>query len=107
MHKDKEIDMDGLDIDKFGEIIDEHLRDKKVQMLITLPEGSLDPDIKCSFSEFSVMEFYIMLYGLEKVVKDVVRDANVDPDKLGIMLDAILGLVKDQILKEAADDTEK
>ena len=46
-----------LDIDTFGEIIDEALKKADVQLLVTLPEGTLDAETASNVNGGPVMEF--------------------------------------------------
>ena len=49
-------------IDIFCQAIDEMLVENEVRMQITLPEGSMDPEIKSTFSKTGpVLDFYILL----------------------------------------------
>lgn len=100
--------MDGQDmIDLFGQAVDEMLEKETIQMVITLPEGSMDPDIASSFKEFgegkAVMDFYILLHTLRKAV-DNLMEIGVDEAKKEDMIDNLLDMVKEEIMKEASDE---
>ena len=49
-----------MDLDKFGEIIDNFLKDNNIAMWITVPEGTLDPVIKDNTGMGPVIKFYQM-----------------------------------------------
>lgn len=90
-----------MDIEKFGKMIDKMLTDMEVNMLITMPEGSLDAVIKSPFSGTAgpTIDFYILLQALITVVRDLISEEGpVDPNKLEDMVDALLDLVKRDIL---------
>lgn len=90
-------------IDKFGEMIDNLLEENEVKMLITLPEGTLEPEIRSTFTEPGgpAIDFYILLLALEKVVADLTsQEGPLDPEKKEQMLDAILELVKKDIMED-------
>ena len=87
-------------INKFGEIIDKQLKENEINMVITLPEGSMDAEIRSSYDGIEVMNFYILLHALKKVVGGVIEQANVDEDKLEDMLDGMFEMVKNGILEE-------
>ena len=53
-----------MDIDKFGEIIDEFLKVNHVQMLIDMPEGTEDVTIKDNVGMGPTVHFYILLQAL-------------------------------------------
>ena len=51
--------MNELNIEAFGGIIDQLLTENEVNMLITLPKGSLDVQIQENIKLGSVIRFYI------------------------------------------------
>ena len=53
--------MNELNIEAFGGIIDQLLTENEVNMLITLPKGSLDVRIQENIKLGSVIRFYIFL----------------------------------------------
>ena len=87
-------------IDKFGEIIDKHLKEHEINLVITLPKGSMDAEIHSSYDDIDVMNFYIMLHGLRKVMKGVIEQGHVDENKIEEMLDGMLEMLKNDILKD-------
>ena len=93
-----------LDIDRFGAMVDEQLTNNEIQMVIRLPEGTLEPEIRSSFGEVATLDLYILLHALRKTLAQVVIDGNVDPDKKGDMISAMLDMVKADLIGEAADD---
>lgn len=52
---------DKLNIETLGKIIDQFLTENEVNMLITLPKGSLDAQIQENIKLGSVARFYIFL----------------------------------------------
>lgn len=50
-----------MDLEKFGEIIDNFLKENHVQMLIEMPEGTLEPIVKDNIGAGAVMKFYFLL----------------------------------------------
>lgn len=66
-----------MDLDKFGEIIDNFLKDNNVSMLIDVPEGTLDPVIKDNTGMGSVIKFYILLIALKSIGKQLKSDMNI------------------------------
>ena len=89
-----------LDIDKFGAFVDKHLTENNVELLIRMPKGTMEPEIISSFQGISVMEFYIMLHALKKIVQNVMDEGQVDPKKKGKMINGMLKMVKDAIMEE-------
>ena len=97
-------------IDKMGEIIDKFLLENDIGMMIRLPEGSMDPEIKSSFDDIgfdkNVMDLYILLHAIANVVANLIKADFLDPDRAEDMLDGIFEMAKNEILKEAADDSK-
>lgn len=89
-----------LDIDTFGKIIDEALKKAEVQLLVTLPEGTLEADTDSNVNGGPVMEFYILLNALKTVVRNVVTQMNLDPDKIGEMYDELFAILKHDLMNE-------
>ena len=101
--------MDGQDmIDLFGQAVDEMLKKETIQMVITLPEGSMDPDIASSLKEFgegkAVMDFYILLHTLRKAVDNLMEIGIIDETKKEDVIDNLLDMVKVEIMEEASDE---
>ena len=91
-----------MDIDEFGEIIDGFLKDNHIQMLIDIPEGTLEPEIKDNADMGGVIRFYIMLHGLKATFRNVLEEMKdmLDPEKKEDMIDGILELVKRELLED-------
>ena len=94
-------------IDKMGEIIDKFLLENDIGMMIRLPEGSMDPEIKSSFDEMgfdkNVMDLYILLHAIANVVANLIKADFLDPDRAEDMLDGIFEMAKNEILKEICE----
>lgn len=97
-------------IDKFGEVIDKFLLESDIRMMIRLPKGSMDPEIKSSFDDIgfdrNVMNLYILLHAIANVVANLIKADFLDPEKAEDMLDGIFEMAKNEILKEAKDDSK-
>ena len=89
-----------LGLDTFGEIMDEFLKENKIQMLITIPEGSITPEIESNTRLWPVVHFYILLKALTTVVKEMVdvMSINAGSPEWEHTVDAILSLVKQDIM---------
>lgn len=93
-------------IDMFGAAIDDILEESDVRMVVRLPEGSMEATVMSPFtgSMGAVMDFYIMLHGLSKVVQTLIEqnpDINPDTEK---MIDGILEMVKKDIMDKVQKD---
>lgn len=89
-----------LDLDTFGEIVDVFLKENEIQMLITIPEGSITPEIESNTRLGPVVHFYILLKALTTVVKETVdaMSINAGSPEWEHTVDAILSLVKQDIM---------
>lgn len=89
-----------LNLDTFGEIVDEFLKENEIQMLITIPEGSITPEVRDNVGLGPVVHFYILLKALTTVVKETVdaMSINAGSPEWEHTVDAILSLVKQDIM---------
>ena len=98
-----------MNLDAFGEIMDKFIRESEIQMLITLPEGSVDAEVQDNVKAGGVMQFYIMLNAFPSVVKrmkeDMKRaDLELDESKWEDVVDALLELLKKELMEEEDED---
>lgn len=94
-----------MDLDKFGEIIDNFLKENRVQMLIEIPEGTLKPIVKDNIGAGAVMKFYFLLKAISAVGKELKRDMGYnDTDDWEYVVDEILKLVKAELVEEKQDE---
>ena len=90
-----------MDLDKFGEIIGNFLKDNDVSMLINIPDGTLDPIIKDNVGMGSVIRFYILLIALESIGKQLRSDMGIAlQEEWERAIDGILKLVKKDLMEE-------
>ena len=90
-----------MDLDKFGEIIDNFLKDNNVSMLINVPEGTLDPVIKDNTGMGPVIKFYILLIVLKAIGKQLRSDMGIAlQEEWERAMDGILKLVKNDLMEE-------
>lgn len=90
-----------MDLDKFGKIIDNFLKDNNVAMLINVPKGTLDPVIKDNTGMGSVIKFYILLIALKSIGKQLRSDMGItSQEKWEGAIDGILKLVKKDLMEE-------
>lgn len=93
--------MGELTIDKFEEIIDGFLKDNHVQILIDIPEGTIDAKVKDNVEMGSVIQFYIMLHGLKASFGNMLEEMKdmLAPEKKEDMIDGILEMVKGELME--------
>lgn len=89
-----------LDLDTFGLIMDDFIRENDVQLIVTLPAGQEAPEVRDNIGAGPVMTFYLLLNCLGPVFHDlltVLGDKDVDKEKLA---DTLLELVKADLLRD-------
>lgn len=96
--------MKKLDLDTFGEIIDGFLRDNHIQMIIDMPKGTLIPVLHENTGMGVVAHFYILLNALQVTFTELMDTGLIDPEKKEDMLDNMLDMVKQTILKGERSD---
>lgn len=90
-----------MDLDKFGEIIDNFLKDNDIAMWITVSEGTLDPVIKDNTGMGPVIKFYILLIALKAIGKQLRSDMGIAlQGEWEGAIDGILKLVKKDLMEE-------
>lgn len=90
-----------LNLDTFGEIVDEFPKENEIQTLITIPEGSVTPEMRDNVVLGPVVfRFYILLKALATGVKETVdvMSINAGSPEWEHTVDAILSLVKQDIM---------
>ena len=97
-----------LNLDRFGEIVDEFLKENEIQMLITLPEGSETPEIESNTGLGPVVHFYILLKTLTAVVKETVDVMSIDAGspEWEHTVDVMLYLVKQDIMDSKSEESK-
>ena len=94
-----------MDLDKFGEIIDNFLKENRVQMLIEIPEGTLEPTVEDNIGAGPVMKFYFLLKSISAVGKELKKEMGYDnTGDWEYVVDEILKLVKDELVEEKQDE---
>ena len=91
-----------MDLEKFGKNIDNFLKENHVQMLIEMPEGTLDPIVKDNIGAGSVMKFYFLLNAISAVGKEMKKDMDIpadERDEWEEVVDGILHLVKNDLME--------
>lgn len=93
--------MSKLDLDSFGETIDRFLKENEVQMLLTLPEGTLDIQVMDNTGLGSVVRFYILLNAIGPICGAMLKDMGIDgkSKEWEKTVDTLLGMVKKEILE--------
>ena len=88
------------DLDSFEGIIDRILEKHKFVILLTMPEGTQEVQIKDNMGLGSTVQFYAMLKGIETIIKTMQTEVGLDTAAPGWeqTVDALLAMVKADIL---------
>lgn len=97
--------MGELNLDSFGEIIDRFLMDNEVQMLLTLPKGTLDVQVQDNTGLGSTVQFYILLNAITPICDAMLKDMGIyrKSAEWKKVVDTLLGMIKDEIMGGDAD----
>ena len=90
-----------LDLDSFAEVIDGFLKDNTIQMLLTIPEGTLDVQVRDNTGLGAVVQFYILLQSIRPVsavILELMKIDNTSPEWRNVV-DSLLGLVRNELMK--------
>ena len=94
-----------LDLDSFGEIMDKFILDNDISLLINMTAGTIEPEIQDNIGMGPVMQFYILLNALPRIVTETMDLMWIPDSEREHLYDELLKLVKDDILEvsESAD----
>lgn len=98
--------MNELDLDKFGEIMDDFLKKNEIRMLITLPEGSIEPVVEDNVGLGSTVHFYILLNSIGTVCQQMQKAMDIDKksEEWANVVHVLLKMVEAELLE---DDTAR
>lgn len=99
--------MSEFNIDDYTKAVDDLIKKEDIKLLIELPEGKLDAEVRGSFN-IPALDIYIMMHGLKTVLDQLFADGDVmDPKKKGDFLDGIFDMIRGEILEGDADASDK
>lgn len=92
--------MSKLDLDSFGEIMDQFLKDNEIQMLLTMEKGTLDVSVEDNVLLGSVVRFYILLRAINSICDSMRKDMGIDgkSTEWAEVVDVLLQMVKEEML---------
>ena len=96
-----------IDIDTFGEFMDNLIKESNIQMMIDMPSGTTEPTITDNTFNAPVVQLYILLNAIGPTIKRIWETTDKDgtrmfrPDTMEVFVDGVLKMVKDDILKKA------
>lgn len=91
--------MSKLDLESFGEIVDLFLKENEIQMLLTLPKGTVEVQVEDNVKMGSVVQFYILLNSIKPICAAMQEEMGIDSEspEWEQVVDTLLGMVKAEI----------
>lgn len=89
-----------LDLETFGELMDDFLKKSNVQMLVEMPKGTIEAEITDNLNMGGVIRFYIMLNAWKPVAAQLLKEFgdNIDATGWEEVVDAMLKLAKGEMM---------
>ncbi len=81
-----------MSMDDFEKIMDEYIEKNDVKMLIEIPAGTMEPQVKDSIGAGGVMQLFILLTAIRPIYRNIYE--MLDKKKEEEFVDGILELVK-------------
>lgn len=99
----EKMEIKGLTLDSFGEIIDKFLKENEIQMLLTLPAGTQDVQVEDNTGLGSTVQFYILLKAFKPIASDMQKTVGIDPKshEWEQVVDTFLSMIKKELLDNA------
>lgn len=94
-----------LTSENFAKIMSDFLKENEIDMLITLPEGTLKPKITDNTGMGRVVQLEILISVIPPVFKEVSEIKKWDKEKKEMIIDKLLELMKNESMRE--DDIAK
>ena len=89
-----------LNIETFGEIMDDFLKKNEINLLVTLPEGTLEATLKDNTGCGPVIRFYILLWALKSGMKELVEAMPIDAVKIPQIYDELFTILKNELKED-------
>lgn len=95
-----------FNIDTFGKIMDDFLKKNDIQLLVELPEGTLEPKLTDNTMMGPAIQLYILMAAIGPVIRDIWNMTEKDgspmmkPGSKEKFVDDVLKLVKKDILED-------
>ena len=67
-----------LDLDSFGDMVDKFLEENEIEMLLTMPKGTLAVQVKDNTMLGATIQLYIMLQGITPICKEMQNQLGID-----------------------------
>lgn len=97
-----------LDLDTFGDLMDEFIKQNEINMLLTIPEGSTEVKVQDNVNAGGVMQFYIALNTIPHIAMTMKEDMKragleLDEDKWEDVVDSLLSILKTGLMEQKTD----
>ena len=94
-----------LNLDTFGEVMDNFIKENEINMLITIPEGSMEVEVQDNVNAGGVMQFYIIINSIASIAKNMKEDMKrtgleLDENKWESVVDSLLALIKAELMNQ-------
>lgn len=90
-----------LNLDTFGEMMDEFIKSAEIHMLISIPEESIEAKVNDNCGNSSVLQFYIALNAIESITKKMREDMGiVGASEWMQVVDSLTDLIKKDLCAE-------
>ena len=94
---------DIMNLDTFGAIMDDFITANEVQMLITMPKGTNEPEIQDNMGIGPVGQLYFLTAAIAPIFREMLklfRDAEMPIEEKEQLADGILKLIRHDMLEE-------
>ena len=94
---------DIMNLDTFGAIMDDFITANEVQMLITMPKGTNDPEIQDNMGIGPVGQLYFLMAAIAPMFREMLKlfsDAEMPIEEKEQLADGILKLIRHDMLEE-------
>ena len=65
-------------LDAFGDMVDKFLEENEIEMLLTMPKGTLAVQVKDNTMLGATVQLYIMLQGITPICKEMQNQLGID-----------------------------
>ena len=97
-----------MSVEEFSNVIEEFLEEEKIQLLIKMPEGTLEPVITDNCHLGVVPQYYILINAMSHTIGELMETVSIPPENREPCIDALLEMIKDDLInKDSSVDESK
>ena len=95
-------------LDAFGDMVDKFLEENEIEMLLTMPKGTLHVQVDDNVNLGPTVQFFILLNSIEAICKEMRNLLGIDTvsPEWEKTVNVMLGMVKREILTEDEEGVE-